>query len=160
MANLLSHKRGRICGKGAMIQDQRATLSKTTTKNDETFCAFDLQSCFQGVDGCRPQSRLPNTIEFIFLLKRTQKSVYQHETKIVHKLHELRKSSWEKMMKDLRMRKMRHAAAHPEAAAVLIPTGRFCVESNESSKVSIPELAAVSPKRERGPWKSAGPTPR
>lgn len=49
------------------------------------------------------------------------------------------------------MRKMRHMAAEPLAAAVLTPTGKFLVESKESSRVSMPELAAVSPKRDKGP---------
>lgn len=61
---------------------------------------------------------------------------------------------------NLRIRKILHAAAVPEAAAVFTPTGKSLVESKESSSVRMPEFAAVSPNRERGPWKSAGPMPR
>lgn len=58
------------------------------------------------------------------------------------------------------MRKMRHPAAAVEAKPVLTPTGRFLVASNSLSRVSVPALAAVSPKRDIGPWISAGAMPR
>lgn len=61
---------------------------------------------------------------------------------------------------NLRIRKILHPAAVPDAQAVFTPTGKSLVESKESSSVSMPELAAVSPNRESGPWKSAGPMPR
>lgn len=58
------------------------------------------------------------------------------------------------------MRKMRKAPAAAEAQAVLTGMGRLRVDSDSSSSVSTPALAAVSPKRLMGPWISAGPTPR
>ena len=54
---------------------------------------------------------------------------------------------------------IRKPAAAVDAARVLTPTGRFVVESKLSSRESVPALAAVSPKRDRGPWKSAGARP-
>jgi hypothetical protein len=58
------------------------------------------------------------------------------------------------------IRKIRNPAAAADAATVLIPTPMSLVESRELRSVSTPVFAAVSPKRERGPWKRAGSTPR
>lgn len=55
------------------------------------------------------------------------------------------------------MRAMRHKAAAVEAQAVLTGMGRSRVEALESRRESMPELAAVSPNRDRGPWNKAGP---
>ena len=57
------------------------------------------------------------------------------------------------------MRKIRNIAAEADAAIVLTPIGKFCVDSMELSAVMTPVLAAVSPNRESGPWMSAGATP-
>jgi len=73
----------------------------------------------------------------------------------------------------------RKLTAETEAQAVLAATGRLAVCSNDPRRASIPdsrpllvrseasttslfgipELAAVSPKRERGPWTKAGRRP-
>lgn len=50
-------------------------------------------------------------------------------------------------------------AAEEEAARVLTPTFKWAVVSKLSSKAKVPAFAAVSPKRERGPWKRAGARP-
>lgn len=49
--------------------------------------------------------------------------------------------------------------AQTEAQAVFTPTGNVRVKSYELSIASIPEFAAVSPKRDIGPCTRAGPTP-
>eukprot|EP00751_Fragilariopsis_kerguelensis_P015623 CAMPEP_0170836774 /NCGR_PEP_ID=MMETSP0734-20130129/2369_1 /TAXON_ID=186038 /ORGANISM="Fragilariopsis kerguelensis, Strain L26-C5" /LENGTH=52 /DNA_ID=CAMNT_0011203829 /DNA_START=473 /DNA_END=631 /DNA_ORIENTATION=+ len=51
-------------------------------------------------------------------------------------------------------------AAAAEAANVLAATGKSFVLSKLSNMVNTPVLAAVSPKRESGPWTKAGNTPR
>jgi hypothetical protein len=58
------------------------------------------------------------------------------------------------------MSSIRHAAAAEDAATVFTLTGNPLVLSNSSKSASMPELAAVSPKRESGPCTSAGPMPR
>ena len=58
------------------------------------------------------------------------------------------------------MRATRQVAAVADAATVFTATGSDRVLSYESSSVSTPVLAAVSPNRESGPWNSAGPIPR
>jgi len=55
---------------------------------------------------------------------------------------------------------MRNRAADAEAATVLNPTAMSLVWSRLLSSVKTPVLAAVSPKRDSGPWKRAGRTPR
>jgi hypothetical protein len=55
---------------------------------------------------------------------------------------------------------MRNKAAAVDAATVLKPMLISLVASRELSMVRIPVLAAVSPKRLRGPWAKAGRTPR
>jgi hypothetical protein len=49
------------------------------------------------------------------------------------------------------IKKIRKAAAAPLAATVLYPTFKSLVASKLFIKVNIPVLAAVSPKRLRGP---------
>ena len=58
------------------------------------------------------------------------------------------------------MRKTRKPAAAAEAATVFTAAGRSAVFGLASHRAIIPALAAVSPKRESGPWKRAGPRPR
>ena len=58
------------------------------------------------------------------------------------------------------MRKILKQAADAEAAMVLTPTGNFAVTSDESIKAKAPAFAAVSPNLAKGPWNSAGPSPR
>ena len=58
------------------------------------------------------------------------------------------------------IRKIRNSAAAVLAATVLMPTLMSLVASMESRRVSTPVLAAVSPKRDIGPWIRAGATPR
>ena len=58
------------------------------------------------------------------------------------------------------MRKMRKMAAAAEAPTVLTIGLVPLSSSTESKIVMIPVLAAVSPKRERGPCTRAGSTPR
>ena len=58
------------------------------------------------------------------------------------------------------IRKIRNAAAAKLAVAVLYATFKSFVASIESSNVSMPVLAAVSPKRESGPCIKAGSSPR
>ena len=57
------------------------------------------------------------------------------------------------------MSTIRKPAAAVDAARVLMPTGRLVVASKLSSRESVPALAAVSPKRDSGPWKRAGARP-
>jgi hypothetical protein len=49
-----------------------------------------------------------------------------------------------------------NAAAENEANRVFTPTGIEAVEEDESKRARAPAFAAVSPKRERGPWRRAG----
>ena len=58
------------------------------------------------------------------------------------------------------MRKTRKAAAAADAATVFTAAGSVFVCSKESHSAIMPAFEAVSPKRESGPWKSAGPRPR
>ena len=58
------------------------------------------------------------------------------------------------------IKKIRNTAAEAEDATVLTPTPKSLVESRLFKSVRIPVLAAVSPKRDSGPWKRAGRTPR
>lgn len=58
------------------------------------------------------------------------------------------------------MMRMRNEAAATDAAAVLTDTGSRSVSGNSLRRVIVPALAAVSPKRASGPWRSAGVTPR
>jgi hypothetical protein len=55
---------------------------------------------------------------------------------------------------------MRKQAAETLATAVFKPTFKSLVDSMEFNKVKEPALAAVSPKRDRGPCSSAGSSPR
>ena len=57
------------------------------------------------------------------------------------------------------LKKNSQAAAAPEAAIVFAMTGISCVAELDASSANMPAFAAVSPKRDSGPWKSAGPTP-
>jgi len=51
-------------------------------------------------------------------------------------------------------------AAAAEADTVFTAAGNDLVASIESQSASMPAFEAVSPKRESGPWKRAGPRPR
>jgi len=55
---------------------------------------------------------------------------------------------------------IRNTPAVKEAAIVFTATGRFLVASCVLSRLSMPALLAVSPKRESGPCTSAGVSPR
>jgi hypothetical protein len=57
------------------------------------------------------------------------------------------------------MSRMRNKAAPTDASTVLAATGRFSVDSKASRAASTPVLAAVSPKRLRGPCRRAGMRP-
>ena len=56
------------------------------------------------------------------------------------------------------VRKMRHDAPPRDANAVIWATGMFGLNSWSAQR--MPVLAAVSPKRDRGFWMMAKPTPR
>jgi hypothetical protein len=58
------------------------------------------------------------------------------------------------------MSTIRNAAAAADANMVLTPMFMSRVASRWLTSVRIPVLAAVSPNRLRGPWTSAGKTPR
>merc|ERR1719424_371180 len=70
-------------------------------------------------------------------------------------------STWRMVLHaSMGIRKMRKLAAAADEATDFTAVGRFFVSARESSSAIMPALEAVSPKRERGPWMRAGPTPR
>ena len=148
----MSDPRGASCSKGTMKENRRPSKSHLLHQLCESALAFHLQ-LFRLAQLKSIGLHTPCTMTWVLMssIVGTEQVNEDERTGEATCMIVLQAS--------IGMSTIRKPAAAVDAARVLTPTGRFVVESKLSSRESVPALAAVSPKRDSGPWKSAGARP-